>query len=650
MKRICIYLIYDKQKIVDQYIGYMLKELKSCTDYLVIVCNVPEIVCGKEILETYADDIFYRENIGFDAGGYKDALCDFIGWKKVLSFDELALVNDSMFGPFIPMKTIFQKMDEKTVDFWGLLKHAEFRKKGFDYFPAHIQSFFFVVRSRMLHSAPFRKYWEEMPYYSSYNEVVRKYEMRFTSWFSELGFTYDVLGNTQVNDSNNLENNYAQFRRISYELIKKRNFPFLKKQQIADESLEIQTQENLRLAIDYIEKETDYNVDFIWENIIRTLNIADLQRSLHLQYIITPMAAKHRKDTIIVAVVSHENAIEYVLEYLKDLKQSYDFKLLSYDPSVLSHYQESGFECGFIGQTKQKIEELFAEFCKYEYVCILHDTDMGSEKRSSCTNKSYFYNIWENLIKSDKHISGVLERFIQEPRLGILMPPFPNFAEYFGEIGKGWNGRYKDVCNIADKLKLRCQLAEELPPFRSSCDIWIRGSILKRIKGMEKVDFSYLPYLWSFIAQDAGYYSGIVESVDYASMNEVNLQYYLKGIAEQISGQYGEFADFVEMQKKISGAAVQEFCKRYSRIFIYGTGFLARKYGDLIENIEAFLVSDGQVRPEEWEGTPVKYLSEVSEELEGLSDYGIVLCLNKKNQAQVKRLLEESGITNYLCI
>ena len=105
-----------------------------------------------------------------------------------------------------------------------------------------------------------------------------------------------------------------------------------------------------------------------------------------------------------------------------------------------------------------------------------------------------------------------------------------------------------------------------------------------------------------------------------------------------------------KLQKKISGAALQEFCKRYSHIFIYGTGFLARKYGDLIENIEAFLVSDGQVRPEEWEGTPVKYLSEVSEELEGLSDYGIVLCLNKKNQAQVKRLLEESGITNYLCI
>ena len=59
MKRICIYLTYDKQQIADQYIGYMLKELKTCTDYLAVICNTPTIAEGKEILETYADTVFY---------------------------------------------------------------------------------------------------------------------------------------------------------------------------------------------------------------------------------------------------------------------------------------------------------------------------------------------------------------------------------------------------------------------------------------------------------------------------------------------------------------------------------------------------------------------------------------------------------------
>jgi len=110
MKRFCIYLTYDRQNIVDEYIGYMLKELKSCVDYLVVVCNETTIVRGREILQTYADEVFYRENIGLDAGGFKAALTELVGWEKVLSFDELVLVNDSIFGPFCPMKDIFRKL------------------------------------------------------------------------------------------------------------------------------------------------------------------------------------------------------------------------------------------------------------------------------------------------------------------------------------------------------------------------------------------------------------------------------------------------------------------------------------------------------------------------------------------------------------
>ena len=107
MKRLCIYLVYDKQNIVDEYIGYMLQELKTSVDTLVVVCNGLEIKKGKSILESYADKLFFRENVGFDVGGFKDALCDFLGWNEVLEYDELVLINDSFFGPFVPMDSIF---------------------------------------------------------------------------------------------------------------------------------------------------------------------------------------------------------------------------------------------------------------------------------------------------------------------------------------------------------------------------------------------------------------------------------------------------------------------------------------------------------------------------------------------------------------
>ena len=67
----------------------MLSELRDCTDELIVVCNETDIKHGKGLLEEYADAIYYRENIGFDAGGFKDALCSFVGWDKVSEFDEL---------------------------------------------------------------------------------------------------------------------------------------------------------------------------------------------------------------------------------------------------------------------------------------------------------------------------------------------------------------------------------------------------------------------------------------------------------------------------------------------------------------------------------------------------------------------------------
>lgn len=52
MKRLCIYLIYDKQNIVDKYIAYM---LKICVDKLVVVCNMTGILQGMEYITAYVN-------------------------------------------------------------------------------------------------------------------------------------------------------------------------------------------------------------------------------------------------------------------------------------------------------------------------------------------------------------------------------------------------------------------------------------------------------------------------------------------------------------------------------------------------------------------------------------------------------------------
>lgn len=642
MKRICIYLTYDKQKIVDRYIGYMLKELRTCADYLAVICNEDEVIRGKDILKRYADIIFYRKNIGLDAGGFKDAITKFIGWDKVLQYDELVLVNDSLFGPFIPMENIFSEMERRPVDFWGLSGHGEYKGEGSDYSYEHIQSFFWTIRSEMLHSRQFRDYWDNLPYYGTYDQVVREHEWYFTYHFSMMGYTYNILANIGANNSINPANNYCQYMVIPYELIKKRNFPFLKKQQIADNKLGRHTQQELYQAINYIDKKTSYDVGLIWENIIRTLNVSDLQKNLHFRYIIPESSVSGQKNIAIIVFIFHRGSEETVLECLKTF--DLDIKIVAQDSELLSDYKKSGLKCQIV--LKDNMLEFLAGYCNYDLICILNDTDLTSELRPNYIGKSYFFNVWNNLAKDEGHIAEIQKLFDRNPYLGLLTNPQPNFGEYFGGLGSGWDGSFIEVSKIVNQKGINCQITEEKPPFAKPRNLWIRGKILKKLKGWTVDEALYLPYLWIYIVQDSGYYSGIVESSEYAALNETNLQYYLEQIAEQVKYQYGDFKNFPEMKKRISAARLQEFCAKYDHIFIYGTGAIAKEYKALLPRPEAYVVSDGQTKLKEWDGVPVRYLSE----LENVDNCGIVLCLNRKNQVQVVEALKKRGIWNYLCV
>lgn len=642
MKRLCIYLIYDRQNMIDAYIDYMLSELKSCADHLVVVCNMTEIFCGLEILNRHADEIFYRENTGFDAGGFKEALCSYVGWEKVLEYDELILVNDSLFGPFKPMESIFKDMDERRVDFWGLATHAS---NGTDILE-HVQTYFLVVRSEMLHCIQFKNYWKDMPFYLNFSEVVRQHEVKFTPYFRSLGYSYDVLADIKANDSKvNLSNNYMQYALISYELLKKRNFPFLKKQQLAYNTLSQQTQENLYQAIDYIDKETNYDVNLIWSNIIRTLNMADLQRSLCLQYIISSekKGLITKRNIAIIVFVKHRDAVEYVLEYLNRLGDDFCVRIISENGKILESYIKGMTEKNdFLLERSCDLTEL----CQYDYVCILHDTDMSSDMAPSCTGKSYFFCNWENLFKDENHILGILEKFEKEERLGFLAPPQPGFADYFGKLGSEWDDKYERIEQIVKRLQLHCPVSEDKPPFRITDNFWVRGNILKCVDGLKAEEYTCLPYLWSYFAQHLGYYSGIVESMEYASMNEVNMQYYLKRISTQIKSEIGDFDSFEEMQEKIALLPLKKYCEEHSNILVYGTGYYAEKYKNILKNVKGYVVSDGHKKMGWFNGFPVSYLSEFG----SFDGYGLVLCLDKKNQAQIIPTLKKRGITDYFCV
>lgn len=646
MRRLLIYLTYDKQNIIDDYIGYFLHSMRAVASSVVVVCNMPGIEKGLYNLTDHADSIFYRENVGLDAGGFKDALCTYVGWDRLREYDELILANDSFYGPFDDIRKIFAEMESRNLDFWGLMKGGprEYGANGKD--PEHILSFFYVFQSPLLHSEDFRSYWEEMPYYRNYMEVVKQYERQLTRHFAALGYRYDTYADTAVNESQDPKNQFFQCDCLAYEMMKKRNFPFLKRKQMAYNTLYCQTQENVALSIEYIDKETDYNVNLIWNNLIRTQHPSMLQRSLGLQYILEGASEKPEKryDGALICIRAYwKNAAETVCEYLERIEEVCEVRIYADCADVAECYRERGFAAIVSECTDMEILRTI-DTEQYRYICLIHDTDLSSERIPSRSGKSYFFGIWENLLKNAGYIGSVINLLDTKPYIGMLMTPVPIFGTWIGNIGFEWEQRYAEVQGYLDKLGIHAVTDPKVPPINVTDDFWIKADVLKTLAEKPGLPDQAYCYLWNYIAQDSGYLTGVVESAFYASMNETNYHYYLRTLIGWFTERYGAHQKLSEFRKIFCVQSAVEKCReRYEKWYVYGTGEIADRYFVWIQDTDGFIVSDGMARTPTFHGKPVMYLSE----LDPLEECGVVLCLNRENQDKVVRLLEEKGFKNY---
>ena len=125
MRRLGVFIIYDPQGIVDDYVLYLLGEMRTTCTELITVCNGKLTEEGKSRLLCHSDYVFCRENHGMDAGALKDFFTNLTSREYWSSFDELVWFNDTCYGPLHPMKEVFAEMEQReSCDFWGITAHA----------------------------------------------------------------------------------------------------------------------------------------------------------------------------------------------------------------------------------------------------------------------------------------------------------------------------------------------------------------------------------------------------------------------------------------------------------------------------------------------------------------------------------------------
>ena len=269
MKRLMIYFFYDKDGIVDDYVPYFLEKFKPYCEEICTVVNGTVTEESRKKLEKYSNVVFERENTGFDSGAYKYGIKHY-GYEKLKEYDELILANFTMFGPIYSPQEMFDSMEKRDCDFWGITKHPanKYSMAGIKVYE-HVQSYFLVYNKKLLNSKDFEIYWETLQTATNYEEAVAFHELRTTSFFESKGYKYDTFINFEKYISQ-IKDKEAYFYPLIQQ-IKEDRMPFIKRKifQCSKCKLCYNIKGGIVDLLTYVKEHTDYDLKLIWNNILR---------------------------------------------------------------------------------------------------------------------------------------------------------------------------------------------------------------------------------------------------------------------------------------------------------------------------------------------------------------------------------------------
>ncbi len=180
---------------MSEHVLYLLKSLQKYFDNTVIISNSNLSDDDIRRLEGLQSKIIVRSNSGYDFAAWREGMLD-IGWDALAEYDSVTIMNDTCFGPVFSFDPVFESMDSKKLDFWGIISHRKVvasKSPTGSTIPEHLQSFFVSFNKNVVESEPFQKFWTDVEELDDVHKVINKYETRLTSILSAAGFKYDAF-------------------------------------------------------------------------------------------------------------------------------------------------------------------------------------------------------------------------------------------------------------------------------------------------------------------------------------------------------------------------------------------------------------------------------------------------------------------------
>lgn len=473
MKRAGIFLFYDPEGKVDDYILGCLGSLQEHMDYLLVVSNSPLDETNRKRLESVSSEVMERKNVGYDVGAYRDGLRH-LGWDHMGDYDELVLFNYTFFAPIHPWAGLFERTDKWDTDFWGITEHDEVRPHPFLpklVMPRHIQSHWIAVRSSLSTAKDWRTYWEDMPPIESYNDSIQWHESRFTGYFNALGYRHEVAYNVDDYPSAN-----PVFDNAS--LLLQDGCPILKRRNLFHNPLHLD-----RFAIigaDMLEQArlAGYDTDLILSNLARTSKPRDLVTNAGLTWVVPQNASEETyaaaatQKVLAVAHIFYADMAEEILQRLSVLPKGYYLVATTSNEenqaqirAVMERYGVEG-EVRVVASNRGRDIGAFLVDCndvlasgKWDIVVKIHSKKSVQDDYNAA--QLFKTHLYDNLLNSRAHVANILAEFAAHPSLGMVLAPLPHMG--YPTMGHAWFTNREPAQAVAKRLGINVPFDKDMP-------------------------------------------------------------------------------------------------------------------------------------------------------------------------------------------
>lgn len=473
MKRAGIFLFYDPEGKVDDYILGCLGSLQEHMDYLLVVSNSPLDETNRKRLESVSSEVMERKNVGYDVGAYRDGLRH-LGWDHMGDYDELVLFNYTFFAPIHPWAGLFERTDKWDTDFWGITEHDEVRPHPFLpklVMPRHIQSHWIAVRASLSTTKDWRTYWEDMPPIESYNDSIQWHESRFTGYFNALGYRHEVAYNVDDYPSANPVFDNAN-------LLLQDGCPILKRRNLFHNPLHLD-----RFAIigaDMLEQArlAGYDTDLILSNLARTSKPRDLVTNAGLTWVVPQSASEETyaaaatQKVLAVAHIFYADMAEEILQRLSVLPKGYYLVATTSNEenqaqisAVMERYGVEG-EVRVVASNRGRDIGAFLVDCndvlssdKWDIVVKIHSKKSVQDDYNAA--QLFKTHLYDNLLNSRAHVANILAEFAAHPALGMVLAPLPHMG--YPTMGHAWFTNREPAQAVAKRLGINVPFDKDMP-------------------------------------------------------------------------------------------------------------------------------------------------------------------------------------------